>query len=339
MRKYDNYNITNVLAAKTENDENLVLDDLFVPVTLDEKESERLYSEPYSYWKSVFRVFFKKPSAIIAITSLIIFLLAIIIIPFFCPAEWVNAKTGCMYFNMDKDHIYLKPSAAHLFGTDEVGRDLFFLVFKGARKSLVLALISSGINVVIGTVFGLIWGFFRKLDPIFVEFYNLISNIPGLLIYLLLAQIFTKAFPRVNPETRLIVALTLVGWLGLARFIRNQVLIITNREYNLASKALGTPAHRIMSRNLLPYILAVIITEASLIIPGMISSEVTMSYFGVGLPTTSESIGAVLKRGTNDFIQHPWVLLAPSFILAWVIFTFFLLGLAMSDALDPRKHR
>ena len=150
---------------------------------------------------------------------------------------------------------------------------------------------------------------------------------------------FSKAFPNTTAEMRLIIALSLLGWIGLARFIRNQVLIINNRDYNVASKTLGTPPFRIMIKNLLPYILAVIITEASLMIPGMVSSEVSMSYFGVGLDSAAVSIGAVLQLGMTNFIQYPWQLLAPAGILAWIIFTFFLLGLALSDALDPKKHR
>lgn len=339
MRNIDNYKITDVLPLEETPIKVVNEDELFVPVELDEKESEHISAEPYSYWKSVLRVFIKKPGAIIALASLVIFVLAIIIIPCFTPDGWLDShvtkeqleKTG-MYRDM-------APSLTHLFGTDSLGRDLFFLVFTGARKSLVLALESSAIVVAVGVIVGLIWGFFRKLDPLFVELYNLISNIPSLLLYMLLSTIFREAFPLASAETRLIVSLTLFGWLGLARFIRNQVLIITNRDYNIASITLGTPPSRIMTKNLLPYLLAVVITEASLIIPGMISSEVTMSYFGLGLSEDAVSIGAVLQNGIGSFNQSPWQLLAPAGILAWIIFTFFLLGLSLSDALDPKKHR
>ncbi len=327
------------LTLQNQNEVEINEDELFVPVALDEKKSEHIASEPYSYWKSVFRVFIKKPGAIIALSSLVLFLLCILIIPMFTPEGYLDTHVTKEDFELTGIKPNMEPSADHLFGTDETGRDLFFLVFTGARKSLVLATISSVACLVIGTFFGLIWGFFRKLDPIFIELYNLVSNIPSLLIYLLLAKIFSEAFPTTKAEVRLIISLTLLGWIGLARFIRNQVLIITNREYNVASKTLGTPALRIMGKNLLPYILAVVITEASLIIPGMISSEVSMSYFGVGLSTDSVAIGAILKMGMSNFVQYPWTLLAPSIILAWIIFTFFLFGISLSDALDPKKHR
>ena len=303
---------------------------LFRRVPLNERESEHLAAEPYSYWKSVFRIFIKKPSAIISIISLVILVAAMIIIPFF-------AYKGAFESNIYEAN--LAPSAKHLFGTDLVGKDLFFCCFKGLQKSMVLAIISSVINVVVGTLVGLAWGYFRKLDPILIEIYNLFSNIPSLLLYMLLAFVFAHAFPSMSVEARLVIALCLTGWIGVALFVRNQTLIITNREYNIASITLGTPAWRIMLRNLLPYLLAVIITEFSLMLPGMISSEVAMSFFGVGLPNTDISIGVLLDTGRRYFTTRPWQLLAPASLLAFIIFTFYLMGLALSDALDPRKHR
>lgn len=303
---------------------------MFRTVPLNEEESEHLAAEPYSYWKSVFRVFIKKPSAIIGLSVLAILLLGTIIIPFFAPEEYLKS-------NIDIRN--LAPSAEHLFGTDVVGRDLFFMLWIGLRKSMILALITSAINIVLGTIVGLIWGFFRKLDPIFIEIYNLISNVPSILLYMLLSVIFSRAFPGISPEVRLVIALSLFGWIGVALFIRNFTLIINDREYNVASKTLGTSSWRIMMRNLLPFLLGIIITEISLMIPGMISSEVSLSYFGFGLPSGSISIGSLLDLGRRYFVDYPWQLLAPAFFLAVVIFVFYLMGLALSDSLDPKKHR
>ncbi len=306
------------------------LDDLFVRVELNEEESEHLAAEPYSYWKSVFRVFIRKPSAIIALVTFAILLLGIIIIPLLAPAD---------AFEVNVLNQNLSPSSQHFWGTDVIGRDLFFSSFKGAGKSLILAMISSIIVLVIGTLVGLIWGYFKKIDRIFIEIYNLITNIPSLLIYMLMAIVFRTSLPDVPVEVRLVLSLVITGWLGIALLIRNQVLIIDNREYNVASKTLATPPSRIMFRNYLPYILGVIITEFSLVLPGMISSEVSLSYFGVGLTNDDISIGALMELGINKFSLYPWQLLAPGFLLAVIIFIFFLLGTALSDALDPKKHR
>lgn len=326
-------------SANLENLNEINEDDLFQRVDIDEFESEHLAAEPYSYWKSVFRVFIKKPSAIIGLVSLIIFVLAIIIIPAIAPDEYLEFHVSSG--DLEKYGIYknMKPSWQHLFGTDSIGRDLFYGCFVGAKKSLILALISSSVVIIVGTILGLMWGFFRRLDPLFIEIYNLISNIPSLLLFLLLSLVIQKSFPQVIPEARLIISLTIFGWIGTSLTVRNLVLIISNRDYNIASITLGTPPSRIMSKNLLPYIMAVIITNLSLLIPGMISSEVSMSYFGLGLPETTLSIGAVLNLGISKFDQYPWQLWAPGLLLAIIIFIFFLIGIALSDALDPKTHR
>ena len=305
-------------------------DALFYHVDIDEQESEHLAAEPYSYWKSVLRVFATKTSARISIICLLIIVLSMLIIPLFAPSGVYESNLAIKN---------LGPSMDHLWGTDLVGRDLFFMCFRGLSKSLGLAIITSVIVTVVGTIVGLFWGYNRKIDPIMIELYNLVSNIPSLLLYMLLAFIFANAFPDMSVETRLVISLSVTGWIGVALFIRNQTLIITNREYNVASVTLGTPTFRIMMRNLLPYLLAVIITEFSLLLPGMISSEVSMSFFGVGFPSTEISIGVLLDNGRRYFTQYPWQLLAPAGVLAFIIFTFYLMGLALSDALDPKKHR
>jgi oligopeptide transport system permease protein len=347
----------NVLKRNSLETETLDENTLFVPVKIDETESEHIASEPYSYWKSVFRVFIKKPAAIVALVSLALFLLAIIIIPAIAP-DWAYsthvtdsqlAATGVTKNMAPSWFQWVEITAAdgtttsvlrwHLFGTDQIGRDLFYSCFAGAQKSIILGLISSAIVIVIGTLAGLAWGYFRRLDPIFIEIYNLISNIPSLLLYMLLATILKEAFPEMIAEVRLVISLTILGWVGISLTIRNLVLIISNREYNVASITLGTPPMRIMIKNFLPFLMGVIITDISLLIPGMISSEVSMSYFGLGLDTQALSIGAILNLGISMFDQYPWQLLAPGGVLAWIIFTFFLLGTTLSDALDPKTHR
>ena len=306
------------------------LAELFTTVELDETKSEHLSVEPYSYWKSVFRVFLKKPSAIIAITTFILLLIGCIVIPMFATQE---AYDGIFANNN------LGPSKEYLFGTDLIGRDLWYVCWKATGTSLIYALRATLINVGVGVVIGFIWGYFRKLDRIFIEIYNFIANVPSMLVYMLLSYVFVQKFPDLANDVRLTICLCLTGWLGMARFIRNQVIIITNREYNVASITLGTPARRIITRNLLPYILAVIVTETALIIPSMVSSEVALSYFGLGLPSKSISIGAVLNAGIEKFGVYNNQLLFPALMLGIIIFVFFLLGTALSDALDPKTHR
>ena len=298
-------------------DENEIDDEakLFTRVELNETESEHIAATPYSYWKAVFRTFIKRPAAIVALATLGLLILGMIIIPLFAPASAYVSNVSIAN---------LPPSAAHLFGTDAAGRDLFFMCWKGMSLSLLLALIESSIVIIIGTVVGIAWGYFKWLDPILIEIYNLISNIPSLLLYILIAIIMYTAFPDVPSTIKMIVSLSITSWIGVALFIRNQTIIITNREYNVASITLGTPSRRIMSKNLFPYLLAVIITEVSLMIPGMVSSEVSMSFFGVGLSTDTIAIGVLLDFGRRNFIARPWQLLFPALMLGIIIFIFYI---------------
>lgn len=326
----------NKLETVNQNNSNLTLEEdkkhLFSFAKFDETKSEHLASQPYSYIKSVFKAFINRPAALLGLAFLVIFILFIIIIPLLLPDK-------SLIDDSTKYDINQGPSLNHLFGTDKVGRDLFYAIWIGAGKSTWLAIISSIIVLTIGIIFGMIWGFFRKLDFIFIEIYNLITNIPSLLIYMLLSIIFVRKLPGFPVEVRLILSLTVTSWLGTAMFLRNQILIISDREYNIASRTLGTPARRIMTKNLLPFLVAIIVTSSMTIIPGMVSGEVTLSYFGLGLPSDTISIGAMLKFGLSTFQENPWALIVPGGVLAFMIMTFYLIGIALADALDPRTHR
>ena len=193
--------------------------DLFVLGEINEEESEHLASEPYSYWKSVFRAFIKKPSAIIGLITLALFIILTLIVPLFAPKEAYETHVTDLQFEasgykylLDLSPFDSSSKTLLIFGTDSVGRDLFFCCWKGAGLSLLLAISSSVILLVIGTLVGLIWGYFRKLDRLFIEIYNVISNIPSLLLYMLLAIVIRESAPQIPLEVRLIISLSILGW-------------------------------------------------------------------------------------------------------------------------------
>ncbi|MFI3329022.1 MAG: ABC transporter permease [bacterium] len=304
------------------------ISDLFEKVELSNDESEKLAVEPYSYWKSVFKIFFRSKVAIIALVTVISTILCAIFIPIFMPLE----------VGYDLSNKLASPSLQHWFGTDNIGADLFRKVWVAAQKSLGIAAIVAVINAVNGIVIGACWGYFRKLDPIMVEVYNFITNIPSLLLYMLILLVLSTA-NKTSSEFNLIFAMTITGWIGLARFIRNQIIIIGDREYNLASKTLGSSPITIIVHNLLPFILPVIITSISMSIPAVIGNEVGLSYFGLGLESTAISLGRVLTAGYADWVDFPHVLLFPALILGVITVSFYLMGQVLSDALDPKTHR
>lgn len=312
--------------------------DQFVFVESHTEDSEKLAVEPYSYWKSVFRIFFKKKSAIVSIVLIAILLIMAILVPM------ILSRTHPYYFesnllssNPEGSLKNAPPSLKHIFGCDVLGRDLFAVLFQAVRVSFALALVVSIINAIVGIIIGMLWGYFKKLDPIMIEIYNFFGNIPSILLYLLLLSIMRQL--NVNEWLSFVFVLTITGWLGMARFIRNQIIIINDREYNLASRTLGTPARRIILHNILPFILPVIITNLSLSIPGAISAETSLTFFGVGLKSTSIALGPLMTLGYSNWQAFYWQLLFPTLILGTITVSFYMLGMALSDALDPRTHR
>ena len=178
-------------------------------------------------------------------------------------------------------------------------------------------------------------GYVRKLDFFFTELYNIFDNIPSTIVLILLSYIMKRS------TFTLIFAMSITGWRGMARFIRNQILMIRDRDYNLASRCLGTPLYRIVFKNLLPYLVSVIMLRMALTIPGAIGSEVFITYIGLGLPVETPSLGNLVNTGrqlmTSPELQYQ--LLFPTLVLSIITISFYVIGNAFSDAADPKNHR
>ncbi len=189
-------------------------------------------------------------------------------------------------------------------------------------------------EAVIGITIGLLWGYVRKLDFLFTEIWNIFDNVPQTIVLVLLAYIMKR-----NMFT-LIFAMSITGWLSMALFIRNQVLMIRDRDYNLASRCLGTPIYRIIMKNLLPYIVSVIMLRMALTIPGAISNEVFVTYIGLGLPPSAPSLGNLVNAG-RALMMSPnlrYQLIFPTIVLSIITISFYVIGNAFSDSADPRNH-
>jgi len=185
-----------------------------------------------------------------------------------------------------------------------------------------------------GIMAGLLWGYIRALDWLFTEIYNLINNIPSTIVLILASYIM-------RPSMRtIIIAMSIMGWIGLARFIRNQVLIIRDRDFNLASRCLGTPTGKIIVKNLLPQMVSVVMLRMALAIPGAIGSEVFLSYIGLGLPIDIPSLGNLINKGRSLMMAPTlrYQLIIPAIVLSVITICFYLVGNAFADAADPRNH-
>ena len=325
------------------------IEDLFRVVGTSDEKIEKLDSTPYSYWSLVSKQLFKNPFVIACLVILAI----LIFFTIFGPSMRnypILTLTASGYIPSEYHWSeVIGPNADHWFGVfypsnDSVfrGSDLWYIVWKGSQLSLILGTVVALIDTVIGIVIGSLWGYFRWLDPILIEFRNFVNNIPTLLLDILLMQIF-KPYMKQYSFLIIVFLLTALGWVGLAGFIRNQIIIIRNREYNIASQTLGSSSITMITHNLLPYLVSVIITVVSTAIPEAISSEVGLAYFGLSFIASDNQItlGQVVTTVCKSlsWAEHPYLLLAPMMVMAPLTITFFYLGLALADATDPKSHR
>ena len=227
----------------------------------------------------------------------------------------------------------LPSTAPFLFGTNSLGQDLWALVWSGTRTSLLIGFVVAMIEAFVGIIIGVLWGYVRKLDRIPTEVYNVIDNIPTTIVLILIAYILR---PGVGT---LIFAMSLTGWVGMARFIRNQIIIIRDRDYNLASRCLGTGTLRVIYRNLLPYLVSVITLRMSLAVPGAIGNEVFITYIGLGLPVSIPSLGNLINAGRKLVsTSQSYQLIFPTLVLSIITISFYIIGNAFADAADPKNH-
>ena len=311
------------------------MDDLFRFIDSDTISSEKITAPRYSYWRSVFRVFFRKKSNIVILILLALILLVSFIMPNFWPYDPMENVTNARTFN-------LSPAAAMkyfggfslkwMLGTGGMGNSIFYGIIASSRTSLLLAIICSAINMTIGIIVGAIWGYSRKVDAVMLVVYNIVANVPYILLISVMVYVIGSGF------WPFVLALTITGWLAIAYFFRTQVMIIRDREYSLASRCLGTPIPRIISKNILPFLTSVIVTVLATELPSYISYEVFLSFIGIGLSATVPSLGRMIQQAQSAFLTYPWEFWPPVAIASAITIILYVLGQNLADASDPRTH-
>ena len=302
-------------------------DELFYVVEYSPEEAERIGYSNYSYWGSVFRNFLKNK---VAVFFLILFL-ALVVFSFIALAI---GKYDYATLIPDTAPAFTKPNSEFWFGTDNLGRDYWCQVWYATQISIRLALVVATGECIVGVIFGLIWGYVRKLDRLFTEIYNLFDSIPYIIYMTLIALMVGQSF------TIMAVSMIFIGWFQTARRVRNMVFMYRDREYNLASRCLGTPLWRVLTKNILPYLVSVIMLRMALTVPAAIGSEVFVTYIGLGLSVETPSLGNLINDGRQVMMQAGlrYQLLYPTIILSFVTIAFYLIGNAFSDAADPKNH-
>ncbi len=237
---------------------------------------------------------------------------------------------------IDLTNFLQKPSAEHWLGTDVQGRDIWARLVFGARVSLTVGLISQGIALMLGVTLGLLAGYYgRWVDELVMRLADVTLAFPTLLLLIAMVAAF-------QPSMLVVFAtIGVVGWAGMARLVRGQVLVVRQLEYVQAIRALGAKDMRVILGHVLPNVIAPVVIAATLGVAGAIMAEAALSFLGLGVPPPTPSWGSMIADGRDldQLRRAPWTSVFPGVAIGLAVLGFNLLGDALRDALDPKQQR
>jgi peptide/nickel transport system permease protein len=275
-------------------------------------------------WKVAFRRFNENRLAVWSIYVIACFYAVAILAPIFAPYD--PAAIPDVMANR-----YLTPSWAHLFGTDEFGRDLFSRALYGARVSLSIGLLAMIIAKSIGTLYGAVAAYFGGIvDGVLMRIVDVWIAFPTFYLMLMLVGVFEANI------VVLILILGLTSWPGTARFIRGEILSLKNQAFTESARAIGLPARQIIARHLIPSALSPVLVTAALAVAGMIGAEAGLSFLGLGIRPPTPSWGNMVSAGKDNLLNAWWVAFFPGALLTLTLISFSLLADGLRDALDPK---
>ncbi len=298
-------------------------DEWFRPLDKNGQDAEKVSRPSLSYWSDAWQRLVKNKLAMGGLIFLISLALLAIFGPIFSPysVREINPPNQNM-----------APSAEHWFGTDELGRDVFTRTWYGARISLFVGLMAALIDFFIGVVYGGISGYKGgRADNIMMRIIEILYGLPYLLVVILLLVVMGPSLATI------IVALSVTGWVGMARIVRGQVLQLKNHEFVLASQSFGAKSWRIIRKNLLPNTMGPIIVQMTLTVPTAIFAEAFLSFLGLGIQAPYASWGVMANDALSTILSGDWWrLFFPALFISLTMFAFNVLGDGLQDALDPK---
>lgn len=229
-----------------------------------------------------------------------------------------------------------KLNTSFIFGTDDLGRDILTRVMYGARISLLIAFVATLVNLLIGVIYGSISGFEGgRADGIMMRIVDIINSVP-LMLYVILLMVW---FRKSDGLTNIIIALSSVYWVSMARLVRGQMLSLKEQEFVMAAKVLGVPRHKIIIKHLIPNAIGPIIVSMTMMIPSAVFTEAFLSFIGLGVSAPQASWGTLANNALSGLITYPYQLFFPAMAIAITMLAFNFLGDGLRDALDPRLRK
>lgn len=299
-------------------------DSLFLPIEKTEQAAANIPVQQSPKANEAWTRLKRNRTAMAGLIVLVLMILFAVFAPIFSPYT---------YYETNLPLKNLPPCGEFLFGTDELGRDLFTRIWWGARISLFVGITASIIDLCIGVAFGACAGYCSpRISEIMMRFVDIISAIPYLLVVILLMVIMGSGI------TTILVALTLTGWIGMARIVRGQILQLKTNDYVKAAVAFGAKPGRIMFRHLIPNCIAPIIVTVTFTVPTAIFAEAFLSFLGLGIQAPIASWGTMASDGLPALRYYPWRLFFPAGFISITMLAFNLLGDGLRDACDPRMR-
>lgn len=255
---------------------------------------------------------------------LLLFAIVAILGPYWSPHD---------YARTDFTNVFLKPTVSdfHIFGTDELGRDVFVRTLMGARVTLFVAVIASIVSLGIGVVYGAVAGFVGgRLDALMMRAVDALYALPFIFFVILLMVAFERNFFLI------FVAIGAINWLDMARIVRGQTISMKQRQFVDAARLIGVSTAGIIFRHITPNLFGVVVVYLTLTIPQAILVESFVSFLGLGVQEPQTSLGALVNDGVNQMERASWLLIVPAIVLAGLLLCFNFLGDGLRDLSDPR---
>ena len=293
---------------------------------------EILFSPGSSYWGDVWLQFKKHKGALLGAIIFFGIVISVMLGPLLWPFE-PNA--------IDIRSRNQGPSLLHPFGTDQLGRDTFSRMIAGGRTSITVGLAAMFLALILGTLIGVIAGYFKKLDGILMRFTDLFLSLPLLPLLLLMMFLFREPLsvsygPEKGMFILIVFAIGITSWMPTARIVRGDVLALKQREFVMAARSIGTPDQKIILRHILPNILSPILVSATLGIANAIITESALSFLGLGFPPDFPTWGRLLNDAVDYLQLHPERVMWPGLAISLTVLSVNFLGDGLRDALDPR---
>ncbi|MCC5971956.1 MAG: ABC transporter permease [Pararhodobacter sp.] len=290
------------------------------------------FRPPRNHWWDVWDQFKTHKGALV---GMIVFV-AIVLFCFLGPWLWIHDAT---YINIRERNQGF--SWTHPLGTDQLGRDMLARMMKGGQVSLAVGMAAMVLSVLLGTLIGVVAGYFRRIDGLMMRMTDLFLALPLLPLLLVMSMLFRQRLSsmfgvELGMFILIVTAIGVTSWMQTARIVRGDVLALKEREYVLAARSIGTPPRRVISRHVLPNVLSPVMVSATLMIATAIITESALSFLGLGFPPDFPTWGRLVSDGIDYLQQYPSRAILPGLFISLTVLSVNYVGDGLRDALDPR---